>query len=67
MRIRSRWKDVNLGKAYPREFRGDVLAVARKGQAPLKQIGKDFGISEGCPHGWTKKADVEDGNRKKCG
>ena len=52
-----------MAKAYPREFRDDVVAVAWKGQSPLKQIAKDFGISEGCLHGWLKKADVEDGNR----
>jgi transposase len=48
---------------YPKEFRDDVVAVARKGEAPLNQIAKDFGISEGCLHNWMKKADVEDGNR----
>ncbi len=52
-----------MPKPYPQEFRADVVAVARKGQAPLNQIAKDFGISEGCLHGWMKKADVEDGNR----
>ena len=52
-----------MPKPYPQEFRDDVVAVARKGQAPLKQIAKDFGISEGCLHGWMKKADVEDGAR----
>ncbi len=52
-----------MPKPYPQEFRDDVVAVARKGQAPLNQIAKDFGISEGCLHGWMKKADVEDGNR----
>jgi transposase len=52
-----------MAKAYPREFRDDVVAVARKGQSPLKQIAKDFGISEGSLHGWMQKADVEDGNR----
>jgi len=50
-------------KPYPREFRDDVVAVARKGDAPLKQIAKDFGISEGCLHNWMKAADVEDGVR----
>jgi len=50
-------------KPYPREFRDDVVAVARKGEAPLKQIAKDFGISEGCLHNWMKAADVEDGVR----
>ncbi len=52
-----------MAKAYPKEFRDDVVAVARKGQAPLNQIAKDFGISEGCLHNWMKKADVEDGHR----
>ena len=50
-----------MPKPYPKEFRDDVVAVARKGQAPLIQIAKDFGISEGCLHNWLKKADVEDG------
>lgn len=31
-----------MPKPYPKEFRDDVVAVARKGQAPLKQIAKDF-------------------------
>ena len=52
-----------MAKAYPREFRDDVVAVARKGQSSLKQTAKDFGIFEGCLQGWMKKADVEDGNR----
>ncbi len=39
------------------------MAVARKREAPLKQIAKDFGISEGCLSNWLKKADVQDGNR----
>ena len=52
-----------MPKPYPREFREDVVAVARQGRAPLNQIARDFGISEGCLHNWMKKADVEDGNR----
>ncbi len=52
-----------MPKPYPKEYRDDVVAVARKGEAPLNQIAKDFGISEGCLHNWMRKADVEDGNR----
>ena len=32
-----------------------VVAVARKGQAPLAQIAKDFGISEGSLSNWLKQ------------
>ena len=52
-----------MPKAFPIEFRRDVVAVARKGEAPLLQIAKDFGISESCLHRWLKLADVDDGVR----
>ena len=52
-----------MAKPYPKEFRDDVVAVARKGQAPIAQIAKDFGISEGSLTNWLKKADIEDRNR----
>ncbi len=52
---------VNVPKAVPKEFRRDVVAVARKGEAPVSRIAKDFGISESCLQRWLKIADVEDG------
>ena len=52
-----------MAKAYPKEIRDDVVAVARMGQAPLSQIAKDFGISEGTLSNWVKKAGIEDGHR----
>ena len=52
-----------MPEAFPPEFRRDVVAVARKGEAPLSQIAKDFGISESCLHRWLKIADVDDGIR----
>ena len=54
---------VNVPKAFPVELRRDVVAVARKGDAPLSQIAKDFGISESCLHRWLKIADIDDGIR----
>jgi transposase len=52
-----------MPKAFPLEFRRDVVAVARKGEAPLSQIAKDFGISESRLHRRLKLADIEDGGR----
>ena len=49
--------------AYPPEFRRDVVAVARRKEAPLTQIAKDFGISATCLHRWLKRAEIEDGVR----
>ena len=51
-----------MSKPYPVEFRRDVVAVARKREAPLSQIAEDFGISDACLHNWLKRADFEDGN-----
>ena len=50
-----------MPKPFPAAFRADVIAVARKGEAPLRQIAKDFGISEACLHRWLKITDREDG------
>ena len=52
-----------MAKPYPKEFRADVVAVARQGQPPLSQIAKDFGVSEGSLSNWMKQADIEDGRR----
>lgn len=50
-------------KPYPKEFRDDVVRVARNREpgVHLKQIAADFGISESCLTNWLKTADVEDG------
>src|SRR3954463_3722900 len=50
-------------KPYPKEFRDDVVSVARNREPGqhLKQIAADFGISESCLTNWMKSADVEDG------
>jgi transposase len=34
---------IAMAKAFPIEIRNDVVAVARKGEAPVSQIAKDFG------------------------
>ena len=50
-------------KAFPLEFRCGVVAVARRGEAPLSRIAKDFGVSESCLQRWLKIANFEDGVR----
>ena len=52
-----------MPKPYPREFREDVVRVARSREPGmlLKQTAADFGISESCLTGWLKVADIEDG------
>jgi len=50
-----------MPKAFPLEFRRDVVAVARKREATLTWIAKGFGISEAFLHSSLKLADIEDG------
>jgi len=50
-------------RPHPKEFRDDVVAVARRGDAPVSQIAKDFGVSDSCLRNWLHAADVEDGHR----
>lgn len=44
-----------MPKPYTREFRDDVVAVARRGETPLKQVAKDFGISESRLAKWLRR------------
>lgn len=52
-----------MPKPYPREFRDDVVRVARVREdgVSIKQIATDFGVSETCLQNWLRQADVEDG------
>ena len=52
-----------MPKAFPAEFRRDVVAVARKGGLSIAQVAKDFGVSESCLQRWLKQADIDDGVR----
>lgn len=52
-----------MPKAFPSEFRRDVVAVARQSDAPISQVARDFGISESCLQRWLKLDDIEEGRR----
>lgn len=52
-----------MARRYPREFRDDVVRVARRHEAPMVQIARDFGISDATLYEWLRKADIEDGVR----
>jgi len=52
-----------MGKQYPKEFRDDVVRVARQGDATFAQLAIDFGISEASIYNWIKQADIDDGVR----
>jgi transposase-like protein len=51
-----------MPRPYPREFREDVIRVARNREpgVRIKDIATDFGISESCLTNWLTTADVED-------
>ncbi len=46
---------------YPKEFRRDVIEVARKGDQSIAQVARSFGISESCLARWLHVADRDDG------
>ena len=52
-----------MPKAFPIEFRRDVVAVARSTDATMSQVARDFGISESCLARWLKMDDIEEGRR----
>ena len=52
-----------MGKRYPKEFRDDVVRIARQGDTSFVQLAEDFGISEASIYNWLKQADIDDGVR----
>ena len=50
-----------MPKPFPKEFRADVIAVARKGDQSIAQVARSFGVSESCLARWLKIANREDG------
>lgn len=52
-----------MPRAYPQEFRDDVVRIVRQGELTVAQVARDFGISETSVSNWVAKADIEDGKR----
>jgi transposase len=48
-------------KAFPAEFRRDVVAYARRSDESIAKVARSFGVSESCLQRWLSRADVEDG------
>ena len=59
------WKDVTVSKPYPKEFRDDVVRVARNRDegVTLEQIARDFGVHPVTLSNWIRQADVDDGTK----
>ena len=54
-----------MPKPYPREFRDDVVRVAR-GRGPgvtVEQIAKDFGVHPMTLFKWLRQAEIDEGSR----
>jgi transposase len=54
-----------MAKPFPKEFREDVVTVAR-GRGPgvtLEQVATDFGVHPMTLSKWLRAADVEDGRK----
>ena len=54
-----------MPRPFPREFREDVIRVARNREpgVRIKDVAADFGISESCLQNWLTQADRDDGLR----
>jgi transposase len=57
------WKDVIVARPYPKEFRDDVVRVARNREdgVTIDQIAADFGVHPMTLWKWLRQADIDDG------
>ena len=63
--MRAGWKDVGVPKPFPREFRDDVVRVARDREpgVTVEQIAKDFGVHPMTLFKWLRQADADEGTK----
>lgn len=63
--MRVAWKDVVVPETYPREFRDDVVRVARNREpgVTIERIAKDFGVHTMTVQKWLQRAAVDDGSK----
>ena len=54
-----------MPKPYPKEFRDDVVRVARSREpgVTLEQVAADFGVHAMTLHKWLRRATIDDGTR----
>ena len=52
-----------MHRPHPRAFHDDVVAVARRGDARIAHVVKNFGIGDSRLRNWLHAADVEDRHR----
>ena len=59
------WKDVSVPRPYPREFRDDVVRVARNRDdgVTIEQIATDFGVHPMTLQKWLRQADIDEGTK----
>ena len=57
------WKDVIVPRSYPREFRDDVVRVARNRDdgVTIEQVATDFGVHPMTLTKWMRQADIDEG------
>lgn len=54
-----------MPKPYPREFRDDVVRVARDREpgVTIEQIARDFGVHPMTLQKWMRRADIDEGTK----
>lgn len=52
-----------MPKRFPKEFKDDVVRVARSGRLTHEEVAHDFNISTSSLKRWLHQADVDDGLR----
>jgi transposase-like protein len=56
-----------MPKAFPQEFRDDVIRVYRDSDSSIAQVAKDFGISPSCLKRWLTIDDRKSANPSPAG
>ena len=50
-------------RAFTPEFKAEIVEVCRRGDRSVRQVAKDFDLTETAVRDWVRQADLDDGVR----
>ena len=50
-------------RSFTPEFKADIVEQCRRGDRSIRQVAKDFDLTETAVREWVKQADIDDGQR----
>lgn len=56
-------KKVRPRRSFTAEFKAEIVGLCRRGDRPVRQVAKDFDLTEAAVRSWVRQAELDAGDR----